>query len=575
MDRFYYDIVAAPDAQDGVADVRALIEQHAVLHEVSEPWTRANRPAQADLYALLVIASDGLASDPISRAKVGYASAGGFPLIPVVPDLTTYDFGRAPLPELAERNAESLKDPARLLSSLLHHAGLELFEGGGRVFISYARADGSELAEAVRDALHAARIGSTVDLHAFPGGDDIQEDIEREIQASDLVVLIDSAGAARSIWVAEELDIAVAAHVQTIAVSPARDAFHHAFHVPHVPWERGTSTTADVAMNVVRMARRILARKLAFRARVGRTLTRVARLRDWTVSEHGERWRVQLSRDASVTVGCVAAAPQAQDVLRLRTAVQPGRGLLVGGTRNLQPMVEQGLHAVGGSEVTVAPLSSMASRIPSGFAQRSLAGRRVFLSAAMPSEPEDAALASRTLAPFIIGLAQTLVSLGATLVFGGHPSITPLVHRAVAGLLGGDAGHVELHQARSWKGILSTLKADVREGPLFRKAQWHGDGHVPADDVQILRDEMIRADLDAGVFVGGKTSGFIGTKPGIVDEYERFTSIASGKRAFVVGLAAGAALLLPEDETSLGEALRTTADHDLAIALIVAELVGS
>lgn len=571
MDRFFYEIVSAPDGAVHVPAVQALIAGNATLAAASEPWTRLSRPAQADLYALLVVASDGLASDPESLLKVAHASAGGFPLLPIVEDRATFDFRRAPLTDLTERNAEALNDPDRLVRSLLHHAGIELFEGGGHVFISYARADGSALADAVRDALRDAGIGRTMDVYAFAGGDLIQDDIDRRIRAADLVVLIDSAGAARSPWVAEELDIATAAHVQAVAVTPVAGAFHHAFEVPHVAWAPG----ADVASEVLYVARRVLARKLAFRARVERVLRRLARFRDWTLTDHSECWRVHPRGGRVLTVACVPGSPHVEDVTILRDAVAPERALLVAGVRPLQPVTERSLHEAGRGKVYVSPLPTMAAKVPAHLARRPLARVRVFLSASMPSEPDDVELARLTLGSFVAGLAQAMVDLGATLVLGGHPSVTPLMHKAVHSMIRRKgAGGVELHQARRWQGVASKLPATVREGPIFRNVRWHGDGRDDGGDVIALRDGMIDPSLDAAVFVGGKTSGFIGLKPGIVDEHERFVRVCGGKPVFVVGLAAGAARALPSQETSLAEALRTTADPDLAVALIVAELLG-
>ena len=114
-----------------------------------------------------------------------------------------------------------------------------------------------------------------------------------------------------------------------------------------------------------------------------------------------------------------------------------------------------------------------------------------------------------------------------------------------------------------------------RRETLFRNAKWHGAGVDAAADVAALRDGMIKNGFDAGVFVGGKSFGFIGPKPGIIDEYERFMTACPGKPAFVVGLAGGAARAIPDDGSALNEVLRTTADPDLAVALIVAELIGS
>ena len=570
MDRFFYEVIAASDGAHHLTELEAIIASHPRLVESASPWAAVTGPAQADLYALLVVASDGLATDVIARERIAYASGRGFPVIPVVADRDTYDFGRAALAELADYNAEALNDPQRLVRSLLHHGGIELFEGGGHVFISYARADGSALADAVRDAMTAAGIGRTMDVHAFPGGDLIQDDIERRIQSADLVVLIDSAGAAKSRWVAEELDIAMAAHVYTIAVTPGTGAFHHAFQVPHVTWRPGT----DAATEVLLAARRVLARRLAFRDRVARILSRLARLRDWSVTEHGHRWRVQQGRRRVLTVAFHPDMPRVEAVTALREAIEPGKGLLVAGVRPHRPLTEKGLRLAGGKFVRVTSLPTMASRIPEGLARRPLRGRRILLSAAMPSEPDDMMLARDTLARFVVSLTQAIVDLGGVMVFGGHPSVTPLVHRIVSVLQRKGAGEIELHQAEHWRGDAATLPLAVREGPLFRKALWHGDGQDASADVAALRDGMIRPGLDAGVFVGGRTSGSIGGRPGIIDEHERFVAACSARPAFVLGLARGAASSIPRDGSAVGELLRTTADSDLAVALILAELLG-
>lgn len=569
MDRFYYEIVAANDAAHHAAAVRACIAADPILALAAEPWPGRNLPLQSDLYVLLVIASEGIAGEADLRAKIAHASGGGFPVIPVVEDLSKYDFRLAPLSEIEERNAEGLDNVERLVRTLLHHGGFQLFEGGGSVFISYARVDSSALADAIREEFLAVGIGQTVDVHAFPGGDVIQEDIADRIRSADLVVLVDSQGASRSRWVAEEMDIAQAAHVPVIAVTPAARGFHHAFLPLHVDWSPGTSAAASV----VNQARRVLARKLAFRVRVARTLKRITSLRQWDLYTDGERWIVRAPKIRALRVACVDRAPAAEDMVALSSIVGTDRALLVAGTRPFQPDTDRAFRSLGGNAIRATPLPTMASKIPMHATKRPLLKKRVFLSAAMPSDPDDVDLARTTLTPFVVSLAQALVELGATLVFGGHPSITPVVHRAIAEIGGTKKGHVELHQAKAWQADRVSLSQAVREGPLFHKVHWHGSGTSLTDDVATMRDRMIVAGLDAGVFVGGKTTGFIGPKPGIMDEHERFAAACPDKTMFVVGLAGGAARRIPSDGLAVSEVLRATADPDLAVALIIAELL--
>lgn len=574
MDRFHIEILAAPDAAHHVATLQALIQADPELSVAADLWTRSSLPRQADLYAVLVLVSPGLRDAHELADRVRNLSGNGFPVVPVVEDVKNYRFADAPLDELRTHNAAGLSDPERLVHSLLHHGGLRLFEGGGQVFISHAREDGADVANAIRDTLKAAGIGQTVDVHAFSSGDLFQRDIEERIREADLVVLVDSRGAARSEWVARELDMAESYHVPVVAVTPDADAFHHVLEVPHVHW----GPSGDVAAAVLARVRRLLGRQLAFRARALRVVERLAGLRRWELRPSGPRWRLQPGTPAELYVDAVQARPAVQHVLSLQEVCRSKRGLLVAGVRPIDARTLQGLERAGEPEVRVSWLSTVAARISAQMSIRPLTGKRVFLSAAMPSDAEEIALAQHTFRPFIVSLTQALVELGATLVFGGHPSVSPLVHECIRSLVAPGSGRIELHQARAWRGASATVPKEVREGPVFDHVRWHGTGVNPEDDVAALRDAMITSDLDAAVFVGGRTEGYFGEKhgkpPGIIDEYQRFVDACPGCPAFVVGLAGGAARQVPVEGTQIFEAIHETADPDLAVALIVAELLG-
>ncbi|MCP3915031.1 MAG: hypothetical protein GY711_05710 [bacterium] len=83
---------------------------------------------------------------------------------------------------------------------------------------------------------------------------------------------------------------------------------------------------------------------------------------------------------------------------------------------------------------------------------------------------------------------------------------------------------------------------------------------------------MITSALSAAVFIGGKTEGFYGPRPGIQDEYERFVAECGDGAAFALGMAGGAARKLPHGDSQVHRFLRMTADPDLAVALIIDEL---
>lgn len=574
MDRFHFDIVAAADAAHHVTTLRELIQAHEELAATADPWTHPALPKQADLYVLLVVVSPGLANSAEISRKVRQVSSNGFPVIPVVEELNSYSFAEAPLEEITRHNAAELKDHEKLVNSLLHHGGLRLFEGGGKVFISYARLDGTEVANAICDVLRNAGSGPTLDVHAFASGDKIQDDIEDRIREADLVVLVDSKGAAKSEWVDREINMAASNHVPIIAVSPAAGAFRHMIEFPHVVWGPGET----VAPAVLREVRRILGRKMAFRSRVTRVLKRLAGLRSWKVVPFGSHWLLRLNPQVVLHVGAVDGHPALADLMKLHEVCSPNEGLLVAGVRPLPLRTLEGLHRAAETTVRVATLPTLAAKVPVRLSKSPLTGKRVFLSASMPDAAEDVALARDNFGPFLVSLTQALFELGATLVFGGHPSVSPFIHECVRSLVTPDSGQIELHQAMMWRPGKATVSEEVQNGPVFKNVQWHGAGADPGEDVAALRDAMITERLDAAVFVGGKTEDYIGkdarNPPGIVDEHRRFRGACPGRPAFVLGLAGGAARQLPVEGPPIFEAIHSTSDHDLAVALIVAELLG-
>lgn len=574
MERFHYELLHTPKGRDTANRVDALVKAHPLLLATSELWAKPIDPTPADLYACLFILTDDIDSDANVAAKVERHARSGLIVIPVVEHLGTYDFTNPGIPVLESLNALGLNDPDRLLAHLLHHAGLAPVTTGGQVFISYARKDGSELATAVDRELQRAGFRSFIDVREIPGGARVQSEIVSAIRQSTLVVYVDSDLGARSRWVCDELDIARACHVPVLAVTP--DGGHeHLFPAPHVAWTPGLAVD-EVASRTASQARRILARRLAFEDRALRTLAHVARFRGWSLSRHHSPWTVRTPEP--LRVACLPDEPTPSEVEELLQLAEPNRGLLVAGTRPYAPASVRAWAKLGAGRVRVTPLSRIASHVSDGVQSNPLAGRRVLLSAAAP-DPSHSEHASHTLGPFVVVFIQTMVGLGATVVFGGHPSITPLVRQAVREAEAERMQAVELHQARYWL-KRSALPVEAEDRAVFTEVRWHGAGDDPTADLRALREGMIR-DLDAAVFVGGKLTTAIGGKPGILDEYESFRSSCPGKPVFVLGLAKGASEWLAS-EADLGDAwdprlrhaLATTTDPDLATALIVAGLLG-
>ena len=199
-----------------------------------------------------------------------------------------------------------------------------------------------------------------------------------------------------------------------------------------------------------------------------------------------------------------------------------------------------------------------------------LHGLPVFLSAALPDALRQTPRAL-DLQAFLVAFVRGLLAAGGRLIFGGHPSVTPLVQR-VASDFGEDK--VDLFQLTCFR---DTAPKEIRE-PQFA-LHW-----VEGSDLTPMREQMAK-EAQAAVFVGGKTEEeeHQGKIPGIRDEYQRFLRRHPAGPAYVLGLLDGEAIrLIDELDRNGGEpnslspaerrALHQIIDVDLAASLVLADL---
>jgi hypothetical protein len=82
---------------------------------------------------------------------------------------------------------------------------------------------------------------------------------------------------------------------------------------------------------------------------------------------------------------------------------------------------------------------------------------------------------------------------------------------------------------------------EIWDEESFREIQWIGSeqGEAPIEsDLGEMRDAMCGAS-QAAVFIGGKTTGYSGSKPGIRDEYERFLKRNPGGPVYLLDVMNG------------------------------------
>lgn len=157
--------------------------------------------------------------------------------------------------------------------------------------------------------------------------------------------------------------------------------------------------------------------------------------------------------------------------------------------------------------------------------------REIFLSASVPNKGRGDYY--KTAEPFLIQCAVrelAIATLGTyKLVWGGHPSITPMLW-AICDDLGLDySKSTLLYQSGFFAG--SFPKENTRFDNVIVVDPVNGDLH---DSLKAMREEMLsRTNLKTAVFIGGME--------GIEEEYQIFKKFHPDGTAIVIGATGGAA----------------------------------
>jgi hypothetical protein len=141
---------------------------------------------------------------------------------------------------------------------------------------------------------------------------------------------------------------------------------------------------------------------------------------------------------------------------------------------------------------------------------------KIFLSASIPSIDRDYSFyktadiiairdAVRALAAVVIPNAQ--------LVWGGHPSITPLIRNVMAKMNSNLNDHVTIYQSLYFESKFPEENKDFENVIKIKAVE-----NNRLDSIQKMRNEMIRNNnFKAAIFIGGME--------GVIDEYELFSQV--------------------------------------------------
>jgi hypothetical protein len=174
----------------------------------------------------------------------------------------------------------------------------------------------------------------------------------------------------------------------------------------------------------------------------------------------------------------------------------------------------------------------------------------LFLSASIPDQaraPDYFASADPVAIRDAVRALATVTLPSATIYWGGHPAITPLI-RVVAESMGlVDTLHVRLFQSAWFADQFPT------ENSAFQSVEITPAGTSLEDSLQTMRREMLTAaKFQVGVFIGGMN--------GVVEEFDLFRQIHPHADTLPVASTGGAALAIYERhhrELRLPSELRT------------------
>jgi hypothetical protein len=190
----------------------------------------------------------------------------------------------------------------------------------------------------------------------------------------------------------------------------------------------------------------------------------------------------------------------------------------------------------------------------------------IFLSASVPQHLVGTNKAQSML-DLMVALVGGILSSSGTLIFGGHPSITPLIHR-VASLVGVDTPQIQLFQLNRFR---DSIPQEVNDSRIFQKVAWIGESKntkaTLAAELEQMRVAMVK-EAGAGIFIGGKTEQYVGNKPGIRDEYEKFLEYSAESPIYLVGMFEGETLNIINDSNEQLRRNKLNSLHEEEISIL-------
>lgn len=406
-----------------------------------------------------------------------------------------------------------------------------------RLFLSYARKDGEQLAHAVSSYVndHTA-MSRFFGPNSVAHGTDFTDAIKGEVERAALVAFQTDSYGSRE-WCRREVLIAKAAGRPMVVVNAVRRGEERSFpylgNVATVRWEGGDDPGEQAARTCALLLREAL------------------RVRYF---EEEVRSRGLLSDGTHTT----AYPPELCTLAALRRDAAEPAGA---GTRILYadpPLPDEEAALLR----TVAPTVELVTPHQAQARPTALRGRVVAISASASPETERRGWAEEQIDDLLVELGRYLYAAGATIAYGGDLrergltwSLVELARSYGTGSGAGPRLHLYLywpyHETKLTRQGESKVRRDgvdvhrcARPADLPADVQaGNVDGNRPLTQrcLTAMRRELTSA-AHAHVFVGGKLAGYAGAQPGLLEEAS--LAIAAKHPVYMIGALGGATAAL-------------------------------
>lgn len=330
-----------------------------------EPWE--------SLVFLVLVTPGAIASRNLGE-RIATLIQADLPAVPVVEDLSTFDFRDIPLSHssLRVRNAVGLMPGSgqQLVDTTRGYLGLQSFARDQKVFISYRRSDAEAPANQIEQYLWSQRYTVFLDTRQVPGGEVVQEDIMKDLRDKDFVLFIDSPDASSSPWVQAELVESLRCRIPVCAVCLDADTRHVPLFedIPRVNWEPEHPGNLQ---RICRMVARGIASRCALDARMIRTVRGAAKMKQLDLEPLNPR-QFRLSRgNQSVIVEYENSPVSLERLHRLAQTIHAHDGhegiFVCGDIQPLPPTLEAVAWASHMQPLKVMPVFCLYSELESCF----------------------------------------------------------------------------------------------------------------------------------------------------------------------------------------------------------------